>query len=330
MFSHGKIFFSLYNCRILKKYSLQNTCEVVNQCFHDSISAAFVGHKFTFKFNVCLSKTIPRGSLSFKTLTDSLTHRVHKHCNNLIATNFSIAEVDCFKTVVNILESKLLFKDRKSDATVCGAHQEKLKLHHNSNSYLYGSWSNDSVSQDMYLVSLNSEGSNNSRPTQSSLVDSAYWKWEQTNEVKDEEIINDIVTHLELSKNDFFSFDADCEDDTIDNSLYNESFLSAFFSTQNEGLKDGMVLHTKDVTDDTGKNVVSATSSPDLFRSVANHTISRPDSLPMPLSAKTCKSSRSLFEDASLNSPDLFGIDYGRTPVRKMNATTDFTSPALC
>ena len=319
-----------FNYRVLKKYSLQNTCEVVNQCLHDSITAAFVGYRFNFKFNVCLAKTIPRGSLSFKTLTESLTRCVHKQCSNLIATNFSIAEVDCFKTVVDILESKLVFKDRKGDATVCGVHQEKLKLYHNSNSYLYGSWSNDSVSQDMYLVSLTSESCTNSRPTQSSLVDSVYWKWEQTYEIQDEEVINDIVAHLELSKNEFFSLDDHCEDDTVDNSLYNESFLSAFFSTQNEGFEDGVVLYTKGVTDDAGKNSVSATSSPDLFRSVAQHTIPRPDTLPMPLSTRTCKSSRGLFEDASLNSPDLFGVDHGRTPVRKMNVTTDFTSPALC
>ena len=317
----------------MKKFAVQNTCEIVNQCFHDSIVAAFVGCRFNFKFNVCLTKTIPRGSLSFKTLTNSITHHGHKQYNNLIATNFTIAEAEHFKTVLNILEAKLLFKDSASDTTVSTLHKGQSTLHHDNNSYLYGSWLSDTGSQEMYLVSLNDKHCCNLRPsTQYSLVDSVYWRWDQTlaDKLEYEEIISDVVDHLELSKNEFLTSDDNCDDKTVMPELhsvdvYNESFINHFFSTQH--VED---LHGTKSIDNQG-TTPSATYSPEMFgvrkcsRSEAGqHTVSTPNSLPL-------SSGRVLFQDESLNSPHLFGgADYGRTPVRNTNVTTDFTSPALC
>ena len=331
-----------YFChRVLKKFAVQNTCEVVNQCFHDSIIAAFVGCRFNFKFNVCLTKAIPRGSLSFKTLTNSIMQHEHK---NLIATNFTMEKVEHFKTVLNILEEKLLFKNSRSDITIT---QQSILHHHDNNSYLYGSWLSDTASQEMYLVSLNDKHCSNSRPsTQCSLVDSVYWQWEQTltDKLEEEKIISDVVDHLELSKNEFLTSDDNCtvmpelySVDSEDLDVYNESFIKHFFSTQNvEGLH-GMIVEAT-TTGNQGTLTPTATynCSPEMF-SVRKHSrseagqqvVSTPNSLPLLSVAKT--SGRILFEDESLNSPCLFGeIDHGRTPVGKMNLTTDFTSPALC
>ena len=328
----------LFCHRILKKFSVQNTCEVVNKFFHDSIIAAFVGCRFNFKFNVCLTKTIPRGLLTFKTLTNSITHTQY---NNLIATNFTITEAEHFKTVLNILEAKLLLKDSPSDATVFTVHKEQSRLH--DNSYLYGSWLSDTASQEMYLVSLNDKHCCNSIPTQCSLVDSVYWRWEQTS-AEDEEIISDVVDHLELSKNEFLTSDDNCDDRTVTlelhsvdsenlDDVYDESFIKDFFSTQNvEGLHS---MAATNLTDNQATKTPSATYSPELFSvrkyrklEVDQHAMSTPPPFSV---AKTSTSSRVLFEDESLNSPCLFGeVDCGRTPIGKMSVTADFTSPALC
>ena len=339
-FAWGNLCTLVYFChRVLKKFAVQNTCEAVNQCFHDSIIAAFVGCRFNFKFNVCLTKAIPRGSLSFKTLTNSIMHHGHKQYNNLIATNFTMAEVEHFKTVLSILEEKLLFKD--SSDTAVTLQKGQSTLHHDNNSYLYGSWLSDTASQEMYLVSLNDKHCSNSRPsTQYSLVDSVYWRWEQTltDKLEDEKIISDVVDHLELSKNEFLTSGDNCtvmaelySVDSEDLDVYNESFIEHFFSTQNvEGHH-----HMEATTGNQGTHTPTAPYdySPEMF-SVRKHprskasqqVVSTPNSLPLLSVSKTSGQ-----ENESLNSPCLFGeVDHGRTPVGKMNLTTDFTSPALC
>lgn len=330
--------------RILKKFAVQNTYEVVNQCFYDSIIAAFVGCRFNFKFNVCLTKAIPRGSLSFKTLTNSIMHHGHKQYNNLIATKFTMAEVEHFKTVVNILEEKLLLKDSSSDTAVT-LQKGQSTFHHDNNSYLYGSWLSDTGSQEMYLVSLNDKHCSNSRPsTQCSLVDSVYWRWEQTltDKLEDEKIISDVVDHLELSKNEFLTSDDNCtmmpelySVDSEDLNVYDESFIKHFFSTQNVQGLHSMTVEATTGNQETQTPTAPYNCSPEMFsirkhpRSEAGQQVSTPNSLPLLSVAKT--SGQVLFEDESLNSPCLFGeIDHGRTPIGKMNLTTDFTSPALC
>ena len=60
----------------------------------------------------------------------------------------------------------------------------------------------------MCLFSLNDDHSDCRPSTQGSLVDSVYWRWEPTLTSKlDEDIISDVVNHLELSKNEFWTTD---------------------------------------------------------------------------------------------------------------------------
>ena len=327
---------------ILKKFCAQKSYETVNQCFHDSIISAFVGCKFNFKFNVNLTRTIPRGSLSFKTLSNSITHHGH---NNLIATNFSMMEVEQFKTVLDILEAKLLFSELPTDANPI-VPKPKVTLHHDNNSYLYGSWISDTVSQEMCLFSLNDHS--DCRPsTQGSLVDSVYWRWEPTLTSKlDEDIISDVVNHLELSKNEFWTTDGiSCDTDTtvtashfVDSDYlgedYSASFIDQIFSTENNRKIDNddsmVVLQATNLTCDQATTTPSTNYSPDLFRKhprseVAQRNVSTPDSLPL---MSLAKRGPDLFAEDSLSSPHLFGE--ANTPLSKMNNTTDFTSPALC
>ena len=337
--------------RSLKKFSAQETHEAVNQYLHDSIIAAFVGCRFNFTFNVYLTRTIPQGSLSFKTLSNNITHHGHKYCNNLIATNFTMLEVKQFKTVINVLEAKLFRNDLVGDIKEYPAVQRTHStLHHDNNSYLYGSWLSDTVSQEMCLVSLKDEHCRSS--TQSSLVDSIYWRWDQTSgNVEDEDIISDIVSHLELSKIEFLTLGANCDDNATTAELhtinsdspskedfYSESFLNNFFSSQKsvEESNSMPVLPATNLAHDETTNTPSRNYSPDLFSTrkcsrlkIAQCKVSTPDSLQLSLVEKTT-SGQDLFEDHSLNSPHLFGqVDRSKSPI-KMIGTTDFTSPALC
>lgn len=308
---------------------MQKTNEVVNQCFHDSIIAAFIGSKFNFKFNVSLTKPIPRDSLSFNTLMNSISNRREKCYSNLIATNFTMLEVEQFKTVVDILEAKLFLKDLTSDARVSTVHSGQPTLHHNNNSYLYGSWlSSDTGSQEMNLVSLKLNDNVHSRlSTQSSLFDSIYWKWESTSTDKLDDIISDVVGHLEQSITEFWTTNDDTvpEPGLVDNDQFNEhytcsaSFMEAFLSTQND---DKVTLQATNLLT---QDKATPTYSPELF-SVRHH--SRVQSTPL---AKINIPGQVLFEDESLNSPGLFTqVDCNKTPVGKMNYTADFTSPPLC
>jgi len=329
----------------LSKFSAQKGNEAVNQCFYDSITAGLVGCGFNFKFNVCLTKTIPRGSLNFKTLINSMTHHGHKQCNNLIATDFTMLEMERFKTISSILEAKLFHNDFTSDTSIATVHEGQSDSHHDNNSYLYGSWLSDTVSQGMLLASLNNDHcSSDGLVTQDHLVDPVYCKWEPTlaNEFEDEDVISDVVNYLELSKSwtlcdavqELHFVDSDNFDEDY---TYDQSFIDNFFSSQNiGGQADADSIATlstaNSLTCDQATNTPSTNCSPDLF-SVRKHirlegeqcTASTPATLPL------SSLPGQLYEDESLNSPHLFGEIYcGNTPVRKMNTITDFTSPALC
>ena len=334
----------LWYChRVLKKFSTQESHEAVNQYFHDSIIAAFVGCRFNFTFNVYLARTIPQGLLSFKTLSNNITHRGHKYYNNLIATNFTMLEVKQPRTILNILEAKLFCNDLACDVKEQKTHST---LHHENNSYLYGSWLSDTVSQEMYLVSLKDEHCRSS--TQSSLVDSVYWRWEQTSasKLEEENIISDVVNHLELSRDEFLNSDVNYDDTTtaelqppVDGNSpskedwYSESFLNNFFSPQEVEESDTVVIQATNFAHDETISTPSKIYSPDLFSikkcsrlKVTQCKVSTPDSLQ--LSSLVEKNTSG--QDLSLNSLHLFGeVDHSKTPL-KMNETTDFLSPALC
>ena len=101
-------------------------------------------------------------------------------------------EVEQFKTVLNILEAKLLFSELPTDANPI-VPKPKVTLHHDNNSYLYGSWLSDTVSQEIGLFSLNNHS--DCRPsTHSSLVDSVYWRWGPTlaSNLEHEDIYSDL------------------------------------------------------------------------------------------------------------------------------------------
>ena len=88
-------------------------------------------------------------------------------CNNLIATNLKVKQ---FKTVLNILEAKLVFSDLPTDTRVPTVPKPKVMVRHDNNSYLYGSWISDTASQEMCLFSLNDDHSDCRPSTQGSLV----------------------------------------------------------------------------------------------------------------------------------------------------------------
>lgn len=283
-----------------------------------------------------MTKTIPRGLLSFKTLSNSIAECGHEYKNNLIATNFTMLEAVQHKTVLNILEAKL-FKDLVS-YTVPTVHKVQAALDHDNNSYLYGSWLSDTVSQEMYLVSLK-----NDHHSQGSLVDSVHWWWEQTlaNELEDEDIISNIVHHLELSKNEFWTDTTVTELHSIDSDSlgeddkYNPSFIDDFFSTQNDLRNDNsIILQATNLTHSQVTNTPSTNYSPDLFSNRKHSGLNKthiPGSLPFSLLAKSNMSGHIPCEDESMNSPSLFGEDdHNKTPIHKMNGPTDFTSPPLC
>lgn len=318
----------------MKKFTGQRSFEAVNQCLHDSIIAGLIGCRFNFKFNVHLTKPIPRGLLSFTTLINSVSScDGHKCCDNLIATNFAMLEIPRYKTVLNILEAKLLFKDTATDVSDPPIHKEQSTSHHDNNSYLYGSWLGDTVSQDMCLVSLdNNHCSSHRLCSQSDLVDSFYWRWELTL-AEDEDIISDVASHLELTKSEFWT-ECTCDSDELKSvdcenldewDTYTPSFIENFFTTQNvRGLvsSDGTSMQCDKV-----ETTPCSDYSPDLINTrksssfkVNQHTM-----------ASMLNSRSSLAktnQDESLNSPHLFGEC--RTPVDKKNGIVDFTSPPLC
>ncbi|XP_065885471.1 uncharacterized protein [Dysidea avara] len=314
---------------ILKEFSIQTSYEAVCQCFCDSVVATFVGQRFKFKFNVHLTKNIPRGLISFRTI---LANRVATSEHNLIATNFSLMDTKDFRSVLNILEAKL-FQTAINNVKLNVSATRNGQLTHNT-SYLFGSWLSDSVSQGIHLVSLDQDCKLTSQLiSQNDLIDSVYWIWEATQDMPiiDEDIIQDVVSYLEESKNDFWNTESDPENstDTICEETYSDSFMENFcMPTQYECALQGI---GKNIGTPSTANIAPSRSdgySPDLFASgikpLNNGGTPKHISTPSKLVSPT----RILFNE-SLNSPNLFSDQSSNTPTGS-TCTNDFTSPALC
>ena len=329
--------FSVFFKSILKEYSIHTSYEAVRQCFYDSVVATFVGRRFKFKFNVHLIKNIPRGLISFKTIQSS---RVVTSEHNLIATNFSLMDGKDFKSVLSGLEAKL-FQIRTSDVKLNDSvARNDGQLTHN-NSYLFGSWLSDSVSQGMCLVSLDQANQGSKFTSQdlkltnsNDLIDSVYWKWEATQHIPtfDEDIIQDIVSYLEESKNDFWATQNDptVSENSIDNydSMHEETYSDSFMEQFCRATQLQCTIQRTAGTPSTVHITPSPSDgySPDLFASrLKNDTtpkdISTPSRLPTP--------SRVILFNESLNSPNLLSNLLSRTPAGS-TSTKDFTSPAIC
>jgi len=238
-----------------------------------------------------------------------------------------------FRSVLSGLEAKL-FQIRTSDVKLNDSvTRNDGQLTHN-NSYLFGSWLSDSVSQGMCLVSLDQDSKFTSQGLtltgQNDLIDSVYWKWETTQHIPtfDEDIIQDIVNYLEESKNDFWTTQNDPivsenstdNHDSIHEETYSDSFMEQF-------CKPTQLQCTVQRTAGTPSMVHITPSpndgySPDLFASLATpKDISTPSRLPTP--------SRVILFNESLNSPNQLSNLLSRTPAGS-TSTKDFTSPAIC
>jgi len=310
---------------ILKEFSIQISHEAVRQCFYDSVVATFVGRRFKFKFNVHLIKNIPSRLVSFKTILES---RVVTSEHNLIATNFSLVDGKDFRSVLSGLEAKLFQMTTNNIKLNDSVARNEGQLTHN-NSYLFGSCLSDSVSQEMHLVSLDQDCKLTSHQghkltSQNDLIDSVYWKWKATQDMPtfDEDIIQDIVSYLEESTNDFWTTQSNQTlSDNCDSveETYSDSFMEQFCRpTQLQCTWQGTVRTPSTV------NVTPSPSdgySPDLFASLLKN-----DATPKHISTPL-RPSRILFNES--NSPNMFSNLLSRTPAGS-TSTKDFTSPALC
>jgi len=245
-----------------------------------------------------------------------------------------------FKSVLSGLEAKL-FQIRTSDVKLNDSvARNDGQLTHN-NSYLFGSWLSDSVSQGMCLVSLDQANQGSKFTSQdlkltnsNDLIDSVYWKWEATQHIPtfDEDIIQDIVSYLEESKNDFWATQNDptVSENSIDNydSMHEETYSDSFMEQFCRPTQLQCTIQRTAGTPSTVHITPSPSDgySPDLFASrLKNDTtpkdISTPSRLPTP--------SRVILFNESLNSPNLLSNLLSRTPAGS-TSTKDFTSPAIC
>jgi len=230
-----------------------------------------------------------------------------------------------FRSILSVLEAKLFQTTINSIKLNSSVSKNNGQPIHNG-SYMFGSWLGESVSQGMHLVSLDHASQDHKLISQKGFVDSVYWKWEasQDTSVVDEDIIQDVVSYLEESQNDFWTIEGDCDFDTIYEETYSDSFMEHFCMPTQLQLN----LHRTGINTLTPSavNVSPAQSddySPDLFASGVKTSLTEkcvtPNNILTPV-----RPSRILFNE-SLNSPNLFA----QTPTGSTKVN-DFTSPALC